>query len=203
MVAMVVAPIVMGLLLVGGTAGWFWTVERTEGTAQGPRMRLRVDADCAAGAAAVEARVADLGVLERAGTNGAAQATALTRDLAIRAPGMPDDRTHLPAMLAAPGALALTRKGTPVEVAFTNVGVQLAFSGTPITLLVAEEPLPPPEDLVATLDGATVEIEAVNGVELQLASRAGDSRTALRGASDRAVQVRHPLPCPVRVAIVP
>ncbi|MEN9786448.1 MAG: hypothetical protein RLZZ299_1712 [Pseudomonadota bacterium] len=196
---MVVAPIVMGTLLVGGTAGWFWTVERTEGTASGPPMRLRVEAGCAEGAEAVRRRARELGILEPSSGGGAVSSVELT----VRAPGMPDDRTHLPAMLAAPGRLALSRRGSPVEVAIANVGVQLAFSGTPITLVVAEEPLPPAEELVATMDGTPMEIEAVNGVELQLASRAGDSRTALRGASDRAVQLRHPLRCPVRVEVLP
>ncbi len=194
MIAMFLGPVLVGGGLVAATAGWYLKVQGTEGEATGAPFPARFAADCGEARAAVEARMKDLGL----GVQPDASAPAGSFGYTLRGPGMDDDATHLPAMLAAPGKLALTKNGTPLELQPRDIGMQLAFSGTPITLMVFPEPLPA-EGLGVTIDGAAVEVESVSGVELQVASRAADSRTALRTATERVVQLRHPLPCAVRV----
>lgn len=188
---MVIAPIVMGVLLVGGAAGWFAVVRNTGGTASGARITVPFEAACGAEAEKV--------LVSRAEMLGLAPTVEAPLRLSIATPGMPDDATHLPAALAAPGVLEVFVNGTPREVEVKDVGVQLAFSGTPVTLVLLSESLPD-EGVTARLDGKDVEIEDVTAVELQIASRAGDSRTALRNATDRAMALRHPLPCPVTIS---
>lgn len=195
MLAMFMGPVLVGGGLVAATIGWYAKVQDTAGEAAGAPFPVRFAADCAEARVPLESRMKDLGLV--AAPDPAAPAG--TFGYTLRGPGKDDDATHLPAMLAAPGKLVLTKDGVPLEVQARDIGMQLAFSGTPITLMVFPEPLPTAR-LAVTLDGAPVEVESVSGVELQLASRAGDSRTALRTATERVVQIRHPLPCAVRVA---
>jgi hypothetical protein len=191
MIAMVVAPIVMGVLLVGGTVGWFAVVRNTGDSATGARIEVQFEADCGA--------EAEKALLDRATMLGLAPKVVSPLRLSLATPGMPDDATHLPAALSAPGRLEVSVNGTAREIEIKDVGVQLAFSGTPVTLLLLSESLPE-QGVTARFDGKDVEIEDVTSVELQIASRAGDSRTALRTATDRAMAVRYPLPCAVRVS---
>ena len=196
MIAMFLGPVLVGGGLVAATAGWYLKVQDTAGEAAGAPFPVRFAADCGEARAPLEARMKDLGLHIEPD----ASAPAGTFGYTLRGPGMDDDATHLPAMLAAPGKLVLTKGGVPVELSPRDIGMQLAFSGTPVTLMVFPEPIPA-EGLAVTLDGAPVEVESLSGVELQVASRAADSRTALRTATERVVQIRHPLPCAVRVAV--
>ena len=196
MLAMFMGPVLVGGGLVAATIGWYVKVQDTAGEAVGAPFPVRFAADCAEARDPLEARMKDLGVVAAPDPS----APAGTFGYTLRGPGKDDDATHLPAMLATPGKLVLTKNGTALELRPRDIGMQLAFSGTPVTLMVFPEPLPP-EGLTVTLDGRPVEVESLSGVELQLASRAGDSRTALRTATERVVQIRHPLPCPVRVAV--
>ncbi len=196
MLAMFMGPVLVGGGLVAATIGWYAKVQDTAGEAAGAPFPVRFAADCAEARVPLEARMKDLGLVAAPDPS----APAGTFGYTLRGPGKNDDATHLPAMLAAPGELVLTKNGTSLELRPRDIGMQLAFSGTPVTLMVFPEPLPP-EGLTVTLDGIPVEVESLSGVELQIASRAADSRTALRTATERVVQIRHPLPCAVRVAV--
>jgi hypothetical protein len=204
MVAMVIAPIVVGVGLLAATAGWYMTVQRANGVATGPALTVAfvpapgcpVD-DAPTVRDRLKARMDDLGLAPSlvATTDG-------TWTFTLRTPGvLPDEREHLPNALAAQGRLVVHKDGTPLSLTPKDVGFQLAFSGTPITLIVYPEPLPE-RGLTVTLDDAPMDVEQASGVELQLAARAGDSVSAVRAGTERTVVVRHPLPCPVRATIV-
>lgn len=181
--AVLLVPIAMGGLLVLGTIAWFAAIQ-LGGEATGGRAVLTFDDDCAA--TAISARLADYGL------EGTWEDSRLTMDL----PGMEDDRTHMPAVLAAPGVLAVDG----IAVRPRNGGVQLSLGGNPVSLYTLDEVVPATAHV--TLDGEEMKIEQVNGGELQLAALAEDGARALRLATDRVVSVRHPLPCPVRVVSV-
>ena len=185
-----VISVVGGIVL--ATVGWYVRVSTFEGVATGASVRFAFQSACDAEARPViAARLADYGVPATPAADG------LAFDVTL--PGaMPDEATHLPKALAAPGQLAVRIDGVATPATVTNVGMQLAFSGSPITLLMLNESLPE-RGVTASLDGVEVDIEEVTGPELQIAARAGDSREAIRIASDRAVQLRHPLPCAVTV----
>ena len=199
---MVIAPIVVGVGLLGATAGWYMTVQRADGVATGPAITVAFAPECTGAEAEgvrdrLKARMDDLGL---------APALVPTTDgtwtFTLRTPGvLPDEREHLPKALAAQGRLVVHSGGTPLSLAPRDVGFQLAFSGTPITLIVFPEPLPE-QGLTVTLDGAPMDVEQAAGVELQIAARAGDSVSAVRAGTERTVVVRHPLPCTVRATLV-
>jgi hypothetical protein len=181
--------------LVLATVGWYFRVATYQGEPKGGEARITFASACDTDAATViAARLSDFGLPatplppEAPGTFGFT--TAL--------PGQPDDLAHLPGVLAARGELEVRVAGVVHPVHITDVGVQLAFSGTPVTLVLLEQPLPQ-EGVEVRVDGELAEIEALNGTELQIAARAGQSTEALRLATDRAVDLRHPLPCPVTV----
>lgn len=182
------AAISVGVLLVGSTVGWYGVVSNSSGTATGDVVTLSFSG-CPEAAPVLASRLADYGM--------PAEANGL--DFKVTLPGrMADERTHIPKALAVPGALAVSVDGTPKPVSVKSVGVQLAFSGAPITLLMLSEPLPE-QGVTATIDGEKVEIEEVTGEELQIAARGNQSDEAIRLATDRAVAIRYPLPCPVSV----
>lgn len=199
MIAMILAPVFVGGGLVAATVGWYLKVQGTEGVAAGPEVTARFVPACTGAPAdqvrdALKARMDDLGLAPRLV---ASQDGAFT--YAFRTPGVQEgEATRLPGVLAAQGSLALSKNGAAIPLTPKDIGVQLAFSGTPVTLMMFGEPLPE-EGLSVALDGTPMEVEQVAGFELQLASRAGDSVTALRNATERMVQVRHPLPCAVTV----
>ncbi len=205
MLAMIVAPIVVGVGLIAATAAWYLTVQRTGGAGTGPEIPVSFVPECAgdpekvkALEQALSARMEDLGLAPKRLEGGDG-----TLSWTLRTPGvLADEATHLPPVLAAPGQLELRKDGSPLALPPRDVGFQLAFSGTPITLIVFPEALPE-SGLTAMLDGKELEIEQASGVELQIASRAGDSTTAVRTGTERTVQIRHPLPCRVRVGSAP
>ncbi len=188
------AFIASAVLLAGGlvvsTVAWYVTVQGTSGEARGGTARIALSSACDAQARPViEARLADYGLPST-------PAGEFTYEIGL--PGLPDDLPHVPQALVAGGVLVVAVDGVAVPAEVSQVGVQLAFSGTPVTLLMLKQGLPRAGVTVA-IDGAPVEIESINGQELQIAARAGQSTEALRLATDRAVAVRRPLPCPVTV----
>jgi hypothetical protein len=183
--AFMVVPILLGTGLIAATLGWFATVQGTSGEARGAPARLTFSG-CPEADTAISARIADYGLAPRKEAPGV---------FVVTLPGLDDDLTHLPAALAAPGKLEVRANGK-TWTRFDKVGVQLAFSGTPVTLVLFPEAVVG-ADLAVTLDGVPVDVEAATGVELQLAARADTSTHALRLATDRAVQLRWPLPCAV------
>ncbi len=191
--AFIVAAISVAGGLVVALVGWFAVVQNTAGSAQGARARVTFSSTCDAEARPVLlARLADYGLPAAPAPDSGGLAFDLTM------PGMPDDVTHMPAALAARGVLEVAIDGVVTPVTIQNIGVQLAFSGTPITLLTLAEALPE-RGVAVKIDGAPADVEEVTGTELQIAARAGQSTEALRLATDRAVQLRHPLPCAVSV----
>lgn len=187
--ALMIAPVVLGVGLLTATAGWWFTVQSEDGQAQGRAARLRFESACAAEARPVlQKRLEELGL---------APVAEGTLDFVVKTPGMPDDLEHLPKALARPGTLEVRAAGQAQPVKVANVGVQLAFSGTPLTLVMLETAVPDEEKVDVAIDGEPVELESPAGLEIQAAARAEDSRKALRLATDRAVALRHPLPCPV------
>jgi hypothetical protein len=174
-------------MLIAGVA-FLLATRFTTGEAQGEHVAITFDSDC--GREAIEARLLDYGLeSDWAGST-----------LATQLPGMPGDE-GVPAALATRGELVVKVDGAPTPVRVLNAGVQVSLSGTAVSLLVLETALPS-RGVTAFLDGAPLEIEAVNGEELQIAARGADSTAALRAATDRVVQIRHPLPCAVTVAEV-
>lgn len=187
--ALLIAPIVLGVGLIGATAGWYFTVQSADDQAQGRPARLRFESACAEEARPVlQKRLEELGL---------APVAEGTLDFVVKTPGMPDDLEHLPRALARPGTLEVRVGGQAQAVKVANVGVQLAFSGTPLTLVMLEAAVSDKERVDVAIDGEPVELESPAGIEIQAAARADDSRKALRLATDRAVALRHPLPCPV------
>jgi hypothetical protein len=183
--AFMIAPVVLGVGLVGATVGWFATVQGTSGEAAGPPARLTFSG-CPEADPVIEARLSDYGLAPKREGPGV---------FVVKTPGLDDDVAHLPVALSAPGKIE-ARAGEKAWTRFDQVGVQLAFSGTPVTLVLFPEPLPQ-DGLAVTIDGEPVEIEGISGVELQIAGRSDTPAHALRLATDRAVQLRHPLPCAV------
>jgi hypothetical protein len=189
--ALIVAAITVAGGLVVATVGWYATVQGTSGQASGVRARVTFTSPCDAEARPVIlARLAEYGLPAQASPDSGGLAFDVTM------PGLADDLTHVPKALAAPGTLEVRVDGVVRPVVVQDLGVQLAFSGTPVTLLLLSEPLPE-RGVEVSIDGAPADVEEVTGVELQIAARAGQSAEALRLATDRAVALRHPLPCVV------
>lgn len=183
-------PVVAGGGLIAATVGWWIAVQRG-GEARGGWARVDFASECGAAAQGVI-----LERLEAFGLPGRVAEPPL--GIELRLPGMEDDLQHIPAVLAAGGAFALTVNGQPVTPRVRNVGVQLGLQGHPVTLLTLEDALPE-SGVEARLDGAVVPIGSINGGELQLEARDTTPQRALRLASDRAVLIRHPHPCAVTV----
>lgn len=182
---MLLVPVVFGsaMMLAGGA--WLFTVRGTSGVASGARVTMVVDSTCAVDT--ITDRLADYGL------PGEWKGPELTLTL----PGVQGDDL-VPAALSAGGRLDLFAEGAAVPFTVIEGGVQINVTGTPVSLFTMKADLPQ-IGLTATLDGEPVEVESVNGNELMLAARGQNSIEALRFATDRVVQVRHPLPCAVGV----
>lgn len=181
-------PISMGAFLILGTIGWYAAVQ-VGGTARGGSAKVTFDSAC--GTDAMTARLADYGL------SGAWLGPVLTMQL----PGLEDDKVHMPAALTLPGTLTVTTRGAAQPVTMRHGGVQLSMGGNPVSLFTLDTALDA-EGLVVVINGETVDVEAVNGGELQIPATAADGPRALRLATDRVVSVRHPLPCQVGVVSV-
>ena len=171
------------MLLAG--AGFLVASRSTTGEARGPSVRITFSSECAR--AAVDQRLANYGL--PATWEGAVLTTQL--------PGTPGDGA-LPETLARTGHFSIQVEGRPAGVRVQNAGVQVSLQGGAVSLFTLDGNLPE-RGVVATLDGEPLEIESINGNELQISARGATSTDALRVATDRVVQVRYPLPCDTRV----
>lgn len=177
-----------GAMLLAGVA-WVITVFTTDGVARGPQVDVQLSDTCAN--AAIDARLAEYGL----------PGTWTGSTLRLTLPGMMGDE-GVPAALVAPGQLRMSSGGKPLDAQLLNAGVQVNVKGVAVSLYTFDTAIP--EDVVVTLDGAPMEIESVNGNELMLPGYGAHSTDALRIATDRVVQVRHPLPCaPTVQAVTP
>lgn len=176
-------PIAMGVFVVGSGVAWIVAIQLTQGEAKGGRVRTTVTAGCDAVPVLV-ARLDDFGL--------APLATGHALEFSL--PGLPDDMTHMASTLTSPGIL--TVGGTPQVP--NHAGVQISLQGAAVTLLTLDAVVP--ESAEIALDGVTMQVVESNGGELQLAAWAGNSSDALRIATDRAVAMRHPLPCAVSLS---
>ena len=183
-----IIPISMGSCLIRGTIGWYAAIQ-VGGTATGGTAVVTFDSACAKDA--MSARLADYGLA----------ATWSGPAVTMQLPGLEDDRTHMPAVLAAPGTLAVTVDGVAKPVVMRHAGVQVSMLGNPVSLFTLDTALER-AGLEVRINGAVVEVEGVNGGELQIPATAEDAPRALRLATDRVVSVRYPLPCAVRVVSV-
>jgi hypothetical protein len=207
-------PAILGVALLLAVAGLAWQMNQP-GTAGGARVRVRFPADCAAQAAPVlldRARDIGLGQPELAVEDGAVVLTATL-------PGLGDDRSAIPALLARPGSLRIDAKDGPVatEADLADASFDLDEGGTPITRLRL---LPPARQRIAALleadPGGALRI-AVDGEQLpdrpnsigleddqlRLPSGDGDNRERARRAADRAISLSSgPLPCALGPATV-
>lgn len=185
---MLMVPVIFGTAMLACGGAWLVAVRTTSGVAHGPQVNVTFDSACAA--PIIDERLAEYGF---PGTwDGPVLHLTLT--------GAPGEEA-VPAALAAPGHLVLEVEGKPVPYTLQNGGMQLSLQGTPVALFTMSKELPD-AGLTATLDGTQLEIESVNGNELMLAARAENSTAALRIATDRVVQIKHPLPCVVKVLSV-
>lgn len=184
---MLAVPIAVGALLLLGGVGWVGAVFTTGGTAGGKQVDVVYSDACAA--AAIDARLAEYGL------PGAWSGTTLRLTL----PGSAAD-AELPAALAAPGVLVMTVDGKPLEAVLQNAGVQIDTQGVPVSLYTFDTAIP--EAVVVTLDGAPMSVQSANGNELMLGAWSRQAVDGLRIATDRVVQVRHPLPCAPQVVSV-
>lgn len=176
-------PIAMGVFVVGSGVAWIVAIQLTQGEARGARVRTTVSAACDAVPVLV-ARLDDFGL-----------APLVTGDtLEFSLPGLDDDMTHMASTLTSPGIL--TVGGTPQVP--NHAGVQISLQGAAVTLLTLDAVVP--ESAEIALDGVTMQVVESNGGELQLAAWAANSSDALRTATDRAVAMRHPLPCAVSLS---
>lgn len=171
-------PIVVGTLVVGSGLAWVLVIQLTSGQATGPRVRTEVSATCDVLPTLVTR-------LDAFGLEPVVTGTVLTFSM----PTAGDDPIRMASVLAMPGELRVNG-----EVMRPNhAGVQISLQGGAVTLVTLDTA--PPTDATATVDGVPLDIIQTNGTELQLAALALTSSEALRLASDRAVALRHPLPC--------
>lgn len=186
---MLAVPVAIGSAMLLGGVAWVVTVFGTDGVARGPQVDVVVSDTCAT--AEIDARLAEYGL----------PGTWTGATLRLTLPGARGDEA-VPAALAAPGKLEMTFEGKPLEARLLNAGVQIDTGGTPVSLYTFDTAIP--AGVVVTLDGAAMTVASANGNELMLAAYAGHSTDALRLATDRVVQVRHPLPCePQIVSVTP
>lgn len=182
-------PFLFLVVLIGAVIALVVAIWRG-GAAQGEVATLVLAPACPAGRQAVRDRIDAYG-LPVMGEDG--------DRVTVQLPGQPDDRVHMPAVLGAPGRLVLTAAGAALPARVRDAGFQISIHGEPVTLVTVDVALP--EGVTATLDGAPVEVASATGEELQLAAQAASSTEAVRLATDRAVQVRLPLPCEVGVRV--
>lgn len=182
-------PILFGGGMIAAGVAWIVTVQLTDGAAKGEPIALELSSDCAN--TAIAARLAEWGLPANwEGTH-----------LRIVGPGMPDDREHMRSAIVAPGVFTLSHEGQPVPAKVRHAGVQMSLQGQPVSLLTLEAA--PPNAVEARLDGELLEIESINGGEVQIRALAESSEAAMRLAADRVVWIRYPLPCRVDATLAP
>ncbi len=177
------APIAVGVAIVGSGLAWLLAIQFTTREARGARVHLDVTAACDV-VPTLRARLDDFGLAPSVSAGG----------IDFTLPGLEDDRAHMSAVLAEVGQLAVDGQ-TLVP---NHAGVQISLQGGAVTLLTLD--VAPKDNAAVLLDNRVMEVVQQNGGELQIAAWADNSSDALRTATDRAVILRHPLPCAVTLA---
>lgn len=194
--ALVSVPILLGSFLLLAGIGLFVAIG-VGFEPSGATVRYTFQSACMAEARPqVLARLADLGLPTVPFGAGL--------DLQVQLPGVESDELeHIPRVLTRPGRLDVKVDGQPFPVDIRNAGFQLSVtSGLAVTLVTLGQSLPE-SGVEVLVDGAAVPVESVNGGELQLSTSEGDPRAAIREATERAVALRYPLPCPVVLSGTP
>jgi hypothetical protein len=205
------APLLFALLLLLATGALAALVVRG-GQAAGPRARMGFTGACAAEAAPfIAARAAAIGL------GAPEQALAGDRvELTATLPGLPDDLTHIPALLARPGRLRIGPAEAPLatEADLASAEVRLDEGGLPYAWVSfkADAALRLDEAFAAahsgstpiTIDGVVVADRPNNALEqagLRIITQAAmPSRDRMRVAADQAIILSHgPLPCALQV----
>ena len=179
-------PVAVLVAILGSAVAWVFVVGAESGEARGGRMTMVLSRECANDA--ILARLADYGL------DGSADGNVLT----FRLPGVDDDAEHMPRALTREGRLVVTVNGNAFPATVRHAGVQLSMMGNPVSLLTLDV-APPNSGLVVELDGEVLELDGVNGGEIQIRATDVTPEKALRKATDRVVAIRHPLPCSVQV----
>lgn len=207
-------PVVFGLILVANVVA-LYVLGRMGGTARGDRVEIVFTTACPTDAAAViAARVDAMGLGEPQ-----QQVQGDTVRLVATLPGLDDDRTAVPALLAREGRLQV-RHGdqvlateadlSGVTVALDESGMpydELSFQGEVATRLAQAVDADPKGELVFLLDGEEL-ARRPNSVKIldekvKVTAGEGITRDRMRRAADRAIVLDSgPQPCPVSVASV-
>lgn len=203
------APVIFALVMMIAVGALFLLAVRG-GTATGDRVAIAFDT-CDAAGPILLARAEAIGL-----GSPALDGATLTATL----PGLDDDATAVPALLAAPGALEIRREG---EVLATHEDVTVALvrldeSGLPYTWIELEEAAlaavtaavldEPDGNLLIALDGVVVadrpnSREVADGGLRIVEAREMTSKERMRRSVDRAILLSHgPLPCPTTVRAV-
>lgn len=181
--AILAVPIATGMLVVGSGLAWLIAIQFTDGEARGGRVHTTVTAPCDA-MPALTARLDDFGLAPAIVSGG----------LEFSLPGLRDDLNQMPVALTRPGVLTVDG----LAMVPNHAGVQISLQGGAVTLLTLDKAVS--TNPKVELDGESLEVVESNGGELQLAAWAENSSDALRLATDRAVAMRHPLPCAVSLS---
>ncbi len=208
------APILFALILMVA-AGGVAILGRLGGEAKGERLRFTLSGACVEAAEPlVRGRIEEIGLadvrLER-------QAGALVVEATM--PGLPDDKTAIPAILARPGKLELRLRGELIggSSGLEDVAIRLDESGMPYDWVkwkpaeaaVIREAITnnPDGEVIFTLDGEELARRpngaAMDNDDLRIVTGEGESRERMRKAADRAILLHHgPLPCALEVGAV-
>lgn len=209
-------PVIFGFILVV-SMGVLGALGMMGGTAEGERLQIQLQTACGDQAhGVVQARIERIGL-------GEPQLSADPDGLRLVAtmPGLPDDRSLVPALLAQPGHLQVIDGASNIVLAthteVIDAGLQLDESGLPLTLVefgpdamkrLAEATEGAPDShLRIEFDGENLGERPntpplVDG-ELRLPSGEGLTKLRMRRAADRAILLQSgPLPCPVQVGAV-
>ncbi len=208
-----VLPVLFALLLLGNV-GALVLLGSLGGRARGERVELLLSGPCLGPARAhLQARVESLGL-------GSPEWVDEPRGLVLRAtlPGLPDDRSAIPALLSAPGELAVLSEGQVVATRadLASAHLELDESGMPVNTLVFH-PEPgerlarlveerPQGELVFLLDGEEI-ARRPNSVKvtehkLRIYPGEGETRDRMKRATDRSIVLGNgPLPCRLRAEV--
>ncbi len=204
-----VVPVVFALFLVANAFALV-VLGSLGGRASGERASFRWQSSCAEQAMPImQTRGESLGLGE---PEWAAQGDTIT--LTATLPGLDDDATAVPALLAAPGELELRLEGRLLATRDDLVSARLELdeSGMPLTTLTfspeagerlsAEVDAAPQGEIVFLLDGVEI-ARRPNSVkvrehQLRILPGEGETRVRFRRATDRAIVLDHGrLPCEV------
>lgn len=188
--AVLSVPILMGVGMFAAGIGLFVAIQ-IGGKAIGETVRYTFGSTCELQARPVLlTRIQELGL--------PVQAFGAGLDLQVQLPGVADDeREHVPRAVTRMGTFEVLVDGKPFPAAIRHAGFQLSLQTGAATTLVNLNQAPPAGALEVRIDGVPVDVESVNGGELMLTTTEQEPQRAIREATERAVAIRHPLPCEV------